>query len=72
MFVIASSLKHFRCAVVRGAGKREHLAFDASFDKFSTNSEIDEDDSFVGLIIENIFRFDISMAYFLRMQKGKC
>ncbi len=70
-FVVPSSLEHLRGSVVRCTGEGEHVAFDTSFGQFFADAEVDEDDAMPGLVVEDVFGFDVPVADFVRVDVGE-
>ena len=65
--IISSSLKHLRSPIVGSSSESQHLSFPSSFFNFLADSKINEFDGSVFLIIEDVIRFDISVAYFIHV-----
>ena len=60
------------CPIVGGASQSQHVSLDASGGEFPADAEIDEDDLVFFLVIEYVLRFDIAVAYFVRVYVVEC
>jgi hypothetical protein len=61
-FIIASTSEHFRSTIVGCSSHRQHLFTRAPMKAFATTAKINQDGLIILSIVQNVFRFDVSVA----------
>lgn len=71
-FIVTAAMEHFRGPVVGGSRDGKHTFFVASFGYFLADAKINELDSLLHFVIQDVFWFDVAVADPVFMDIGHC